>query len=100
MGSRRGSFPKVHSFVLAMLVADEDETTTADAGVVRTDDANAKDCADQCIDCITLDVCQSCEYQDNFTWGDLHPLLADLVAPLPVRPSSAAQSAEICWQRV
>lgn len=78
MGSRRGSFPKVHSFVLAMLVADEDETTTADAGVVRTDDANAKDCADQCIDCITLDVCQSCEYQDNFTWGDLHPLPADL----------------------
>jgi hypothetical protein len=54
MSSSRSSFSEVHSFVITILIADENEASTADAGVVATDDTDAENGADQRIYSIAL----------------------------------------------
>lgn len=59
MRSRGRRLPEVYSLIAAILVADEDETAAADAGVVAAHDADAEDGADEGVYRISLRVVRS-----------------------------------------
>lgn len=54
MRSGRCSFPEVYGLIVAILIADENETTAPDAGVVAAHYTDTEDGPNECIYCIAL----------------------------------------------
>jgi hypothetical protein len=61
MRCSRCSFSEVNCLIIAVLIADEDETAAANAGMIAADDTNTEDGADKGVNGISLCLKSACE---------------------------------------